>query len=186
MNKDEIYLNIAESIANLSKDEETHVGAVIVDKEGRVVSLGYNGAASCCNDQRIPHSREMETVDLDITDFEGLLYYFSDDILETKIPKYKGLYSIKKTIKCDVNKYPFMLHAEQNAILTTDDRSRLKEATIYITHYPCNVCSNMLAQVGIKRVVCKDNKTGSFNTFIRESLIILQESGIILDVIKED
>lgn len=37
------FLGLAEYIANWSKDPSTKVGAVIVDKDNRIVSTGYNG-----------------------------------------------------------------------------------------------------------------------------------------------
>lgn len=37
------FIGLAEHIARWSKDPSTQVGAVIVDSERRVVSLGYNG-----------------------------------------------------------------------------------------------------------------------------------------------
>lgn len=37
------FLGLAQYIATASKDPSTKVGAVIVDEERRVVSLGYNG-----------------------------------------------------------------------------------------------------------------------------------------------
>lgn len=44
MNKWDIrFLELAKHISNWSKDPSTKVGAVIVDAERRVVSMGYNG-----------------------------------------------------------------------------------------------------------------------------------------------
>ena len=40
--KDLVYLDIAKSVANLSKDPSTKVGCIIVDKEGGI-HPGYNG-----------------------------------------------------------------------------------------------------------------------------------------------
>jgi dCMP deaminase len=40
---DKRFLDLAEHVAMWSKDPRTKVGAVIVDDEKRVVSLGYNG-----------------------------------------------------------------------------------------------------------------------------------------------
>lgn len=37
------FLDLAEHVASWSKDPRTKVGAVVVDKKKRVVSLGYNG-----------------------------------------------------------------------------------------------------------------------------------------------
>jgi dCMP deaminase len=43
INRDEYFINIAEEVATRSKDPSTQVGAVIVDKNHRPVSFGYNG-----------------------------------------------------------------------------------------------------------------------------------------------
>jgi dCMP deaminase len=40
---DERFLKMAELVASWSKDPSTQTGAVIVDKDNRVVSVGYNG-----------------------------------------------------------------------------------------------------------------------------------------------
>ena len=42
-NWDKRFLELAEHVAQWSKDPSTKVGAVIVDSKKRVVSLGYNG-----------------------------------------------------------------------------------------------------------------------------------------------
>lgn len=44
MNKwDNRFIELAEFIANWSKDPKTKVGAVIVDNKNRIVSVGFNG-----------------------------------------------------------------------------------------------------------------------------------------------
>lgn len=45
MDKDKIFLEIAEKVADFSKDKSTKVGAIIV-KEGRILAQGYNGFPS--------------------------------------------------------------------------------------------------------------------------------------------
>lgn len=40
---DEYFMNIAEAVAEKSKDPSSKMGCVIVDEHKRVVSLGYNG-----------------------------------------------------------------------------------------------------------------------------------------------
>jgi dCMP deaminase len=42
-NWDKRFLDLAEHVAQWSKDPRTKVGAVIVDEKKRVVSVGYNG-----------------------------------------------------------------------------------------------------------------------------------------------
>jgi len=44
------FLELAKHIASWSKDPSTQVGAVIVDKKKRVVSVGYNGFAQGVKD----------------------------------------------------------------------------------------------------------------------------------------
>lgn len=41
--RDEVFMSLARGISELSKDPSTKVGALIVDAEKRVVSMGYNG-----------------------------------------------------------------------------------------------------------------------------------------------
>ncbi len=49
-NWDERFLALAEHVAHWSKDPSTQTGAVIVDANRRVVSLGYNGFARGVDD----------------------------------------------------------------------------------------------------------------------------------------
>lgn len=45
------YLNLAKEVAKASKCERKKVGTVIVDKNGRLVSTGYNGTPKGTNNQ---------------------------------------------------------------------------------------------------------------------------------------
>ncbi len=54
-------------------------------------------------------------------------------------------------------KYPFVCHAELNAILNSSMPS-LAGATLYVTLFPCNECAKAIIQCGIKRVVYLENK----------------------------
>lgn len=47
---DKRYLDMADYVAQWSKDPSTKVGAVIIDSLGRPVSFGYNGFARGAND----------------------------------------------------------------------------------------------------------------------------------------
>jgi dCMP deaminase len=53
-------------------------------------------------------------------------------------------------------KYPYVCHSELNAILNSTQN--LKNCTLYVTLYPCNQCTKMIIQSGIKKVVYADNK----------------------------
>ncbi len=54
-------------------------------------------------------------------------------------------------------KYPFVVHAELNAILNSGGRS-LRGATIYVALFPCNECAKAIIQSGIAEVVYLSDK----------------------------
>ena len=54
----EYFMGLAHLSALRSKDPNTQVGACIVDKDKKVVSIGYNGMPRGCDDKDMPWSRE--------------------------------------------------------------------------------------------------------------------------------
>ena len=54
-------------------------------------------------------------------------------------------------------KYPYVCHAELNAILNYTG-STLKGSKIYVNLFPCNECAKAIIQSGIKEVIYKENK----------------------------
>ena len=50
---DEYFLNIAEAVAEKSKDPSSKMGCVIVDNKKRVVSLGYNGMVQGADESKM-------------------------------------------------------------------------------------------------------------------------------------
>lgn len=115
---DEYFMGIALLSAKRSKDSNTQVGACIVSDENKILSVGYNGMPTGCNDDEMPWEREGEP-------------------LETK--------------------YPFVCHAELNAILNRSSGS-LKNARIYVSLFPCNECAKAIIQSGIKEVIYMEDK----------------------------
>lgn len=55
---DEYFMGIALLSAQRSKDSNTQVGACIVSKENKILSLGYNGMPIGCSDDVMPWERE--------------------------------------------------------------------------------------------------------------------------------
>jgi dCMP deaminase len=53
-------------------------------------------------------------------------------------------------------KYPYVVHAELNAILNSN--MNLKNSIIYVTLFPCNECAKAIVQAGIKQVLYLDDK----------------------------
>lgn len=54
-------------------------------------------------------------------------------------------------------KYPFVVHAELNAVLNAQGKS-LIGAKLYVGLFPCNECAKAIIQSGIREVVYLSNK----------------------------
>lgn len=53
-------------------------------------------------------------------------------------------------------KYPFVVHAELNAILNSNQQCR--GCTLYVSLFPCNECAKAIIQSGIKKIVYECDK----------------------------
>ncbi len=133
---EEYFMGIALLSAQRSKDSHTQVGACIVNDEHKIVSVGYNGMPTGCDDDQMPWERE-------------------GDFLDTK--------------------YPFVCHAELNAILNCN--TDLHGCTLYVTLFPCNECAKAIIQSGIRRIVYLDNKYAGTDA-IRASEMMFRMTGI--------
>lgn len=75
----------------------------------------------------------------------------------------------------------YAIHAEQNAIIQAAKvGTSIEGATLYCTHKPCVICSKMIINVGIKRVVYKENYPDDF------SVRLFDEAGVELVKYEED
>ncbi len=55
-------------------------------------------------------------------------------------------------------KYPYVCHAELNAILNSNNPSLLKGSTLYVGLFPCNECAKAVIQSGIKNIIYISDK----------------------------
>lgn len=136
----DVYINIARQSARLSKDVNTKVGSVIIDSNGILVSTGRNGAARGLNDDNIPFSRDLKS-----------LSYTENG----NVKKFRS------------NKYPFMRHAEQNAIAyacISGNSSKLLGSTLVVTHFPCEKCASDIAHHGISNVIVVDSDNDVYDS----------------------
>ena len=75
----------------------------------------------------------------------------------------------------------YAIHAEQNAVIQAAKMGiSVEGATIYVTHQPCSVCTRILINSGISRIVYDKEYPDKF------SLDLLKESGIELVHLKSD
>ncbi|NLC25475.1 MAG: dCMP deaminase family protein [Fastidiosipila sp.] len=54
-------------------------------------------------------------------------------------------------------KYPYVCHAELNAILNSFGQS-MEDCSLYVPLFPCNECSKAIIQVGIKEIIYLSDK----------------------------
>ncbi|HUV31261.1 MAG TPA: dCMP deaminase family protein [Acidobacteriota bacterium] len=116
---DDYFMAVAQLSAQRSKDPGTQVGACIVNRNKRIIGIGYNGFPTGCPDDELPWGREGE-------------------FLETK--------------------YPYVCHAEMNAIANASNKADLDGASLYVSLFPCNECAKLIVQVGVKEVVYLSDK----------------------------
>ena len=75
----------------------------------------------------------------------------------------------------------YAVHAEQNAIIQAAKQGiSVDGATIYVTHQPCAICTKMIINSGIKRIVYREGYPDDF------SWQLLNESGIIVEKYEGD
>lgn len=54
-------------------------------------------------------------------------------------------------------KYPFVVHAELNAILNANGRD-LRGSRLYVALFPCNECAKAIIQAGIRTIIYESDK----------------------------
>ncbi|WP_096198922.1 deoxycytidylate deaminase [Bacillus sp. FJAT-45350] len=60
------------------------------------------------------------------------------------------------------------IHAEQNALLHA--KEDLYGTTAYVTHEPCETCTKLLAQAGIKKVIYAKSYPNQYNKLFNKDL----------------
>ena len=127
------------------------VGAVITDKNKRIISSGYNhvptGSKDCIdiceelNCYRDEKKREVSNV---------IYNDLSQHKLDMPIEDFENI--ISKNFK--MLDYCRALHAEENAIVSlVGNGVNMDDSWIFVTTHPCNLCANKIVQCGIKHVV---------------------------------
>ena len=74
-------------------------------------------------------------------------------------------------------KYPYVVHAELNAILNS--KNDLRGCSIYVSLFPCNECAKAIIQSGISRIVYESDKYADTDATIA-SKRMLRAAGVDL------
>ena len=75
-------------------------------------------------------------------------------------------------------KYPYVCHAELNAILNSISRD-LRDCSIYVDLFPCNECAKAIIQSGIREVVYLRDKYADTDV-VKASKAMLRSAGVAL------
>lgn len=129
---DQVYMNIANEIASLSRAKKRKVGCIIV-KDNNILSFGFNGTP-----RKFDNTCEV-TVGSKIPD------NFNQD----------GNYKYVETLQT----LPEVLHAESNALMKLTCTTQSSEgASLYVTYAPCFDCAKLIIQAKIAEVIYRDIK----------------------------
>ena len=79
-------------------------------------------------------------------------------------------------------KYPFVVHAELNAILNARGKS-LVGSKIYVALFPCNECCKAIIQSGIREVIYLSNKYADSDA-VKASTKMIEAAGVKLTQLK--
>lgn len=140
MDWDDYFLAIAKAVSARAKCTRRQVGAVLVDLDHRIISTGYNGAASGapeCTEGACPRGH------MSYDDVEARSGY--DD------PMSPG--------------YCISVHAEMNALLYAN-RDKWG-STMYVTYPACSGCLKAMRAAGVSSVVYMTENDTSDELFLQ-------------------
>lgn len=133
--KQNVFLNIADELSRLGTCDRKRVGAVIV-RDGRCITWGFNGAPPGA-----PHCEE---------NYHG--YDNSEDLID--LSEEARDYEIRRTrAELEAVGCRNATHAEANALAFAARQGISTEGgTCYVTVSPCEVCARLLIAAGIVAV----------------------------------
>lgn len=76
----------------------------------------------------------------------------------------------------DETKYPYVVHAELNAILNASGRN-LRGSRLYVALFPCNECAKAIIQAGVREVLYLSDKYAASEA-TRASKRMLDSAGV--------
>lgn len=150
ISQDEALMAIAYGMSQRSSCLKRKVGAIIVDENGNIISSGYNEVPmfeTPC-DKKFNNKCYREWI---------LDKFFEKVRSDLPGPK-TNTTKLRKLFREQFKNLDYCraLHAEENAIVNLARHASsvdLERCVLYTTTYPCRMCANKIANVGIKQVV---------------------------------
>lgn len=154
----EYGLNLARAASTRGDCTRRQVGAVILDAEHRVVSVGYNGSypgGPSCLEGQCPRGRHYLPYDS-----PGYCACGKEWVHPQGCPD-----AVPPGSSYDTGPGACIaVHAEMNALLAVDDRSRLPGAVLYVTAEPCDGCLKILRSTRLREIHWDDGAGGHWST----------------------
>lgn len=145
LTRDEWAMAVVRETAKRATCMRRQVGCVLMDKDGHILSTGYNGVAA-----GRPHCNEFIPFIDESTTGCNLKYSqpTKDEIIKLNYPNACGGAISRSGTNLDACE---AIHAEQNALLRCRDIREIH--TAYISCSPCMTCAKLLSNTGCKRIV---------------------------------
>ncbi len=158
----------AKAVSLRSVDLSRQVGAAIVSEEGDLISVGCNEVPKPGGgnywDEDSDKARDVDRKSEANKDETGRIIYdflrsLKDaDVLDREpeelLSDKKVSDAIKRSMIGDITEYGRMVHAEMNALCDAARLGRsVRNATMYVTTFPCHNCAKHIIASGVKEVV---------------------------------
>mgnify|MGYP003511295398 CR=1 FL=1 len=163
ISRDEMLMEMAGTVAHRGTCSRLQVGAVF-SKEGRIISMGYNGAPkgmAHCEHHQITWNRTARPYDYSAFPIwlEDLMiktnFDMSSEIAEGTTFSTDGrILSMSPSAAASAAACSISEHAERNAIAWAARYGlALEGCELHVTHMPCLECARSVINAGITRVV---------------------------------
>jgi dCMP deaminase len=144
-NRDRWAMRLAEVTAERATCLRRHVGCVLVNRQGHILSTGYNGVAR----GQLHCNRQVSVgTDYTIADFSGVSV---PQKMITITPNACAGATAESGTKLDSCQ---AVHAEQNALLQCADVDEICRA--YVTTSPCLTCVKLLMNTNCQHILFRD------------------------------
>jgi len=137
-----------------SKDPSTQVGACIVNEEGRVVSVGYNGAPNSWNNDDFPWGNNTQEIGEENTKYPYVIHAEMNSVLNCKNMDLKNLTIYVTLFPCSNCAKLIAQSGIKKVIYLNDDRKDTID----------NICAKRLLNAcGIEYIDFNELKTHNYN-----------------------
>jgi deoxycytidylate deaminase len=150
---EEIGMDYAFTAAVRSVDQSRQVGCCVMDKNNRLLVTGTNGVPKYGGGIAESFGEDDPNTKIKKKELDKIIKCINDLCLKIDLKKFKSCLK-KETGLMDILEYSNSLHAEQDAIgIAAKDGILLKGGVLYVSTFPCHLCTKLIIASGIEKVV---------------------------------